>query len=51
MALGDRGPSEVLVKKLEFLNFPHLASATPSEKGGWIEDLAQVLAARDSIII
>lgn len=39
------------MKKLEFLNFPLLALTMPSQKGGWIEDLAQVLAACDSIIV
>ena len=41
-------------KKLEFLNFPLLALVIPSEKGGRIEDLVQILAAinsSDSIII
>lgn len=42
---GWRTEGLALVKTLEFLNFPLLALVTPSNKGGWVEGLAQVLAA------
>lgn len=51
-AVGETGEQGLaLVKQLQFLNFPLLASVSPAEKSGWIKNLAQVPTACDSVTV